>query len=63
VEFTIFRQGQVKEDAESRFVAEQLEDLSKFPNRLLGDLGEKLLGLTVALEGSFGLFTRHGNNP
>ena len=48
VKLVVLRKSQVEQDAESGLVAEQLEDLGKLTDRLLGDFGEKVGRLAVA---------------
>lgn len=52
--------GEVKEDAEPRFVAEELEDLGELTNDLIGNLGHSRRGLSGAFVRSLDHFLGHG---
>ncbi len=52
--------GQVKEDSEPRFVAEEFEDLRELTDDLIGDCGHARRGLSGAFVRSLDHFLGHG---
>ena len=59
VQFAVGRQGKIEQDAQSRLVAQELEHLSKFSNRLIRHFRSRGRDVAICARYTFGFFLCH----
>ena len=60
VKLAVGRQCEIKQDAQAGFIAQKLENLSKFANGLIRHFGRRRGGLAIGVGSAFGFFSCHG---